>query len=98
MERYHVIKRVLGGSDVYDSAGKQVGYSLPSILGGGEDFYDMEGNPLGQSFEDAYGGEDFLGTNGSYGFLDQEIMMGQNLYLHGELEEDPGTETETWDE
>ena len=32
MERYHIIKSALGGSTVYDSAGNQVGYSLPAIL------------------------------------------------------------------
>ena len=57
MKRYHLIRGVLGGSDVYDESGQQVGYSLPSILGDGEDFYDMEGNPVGQSFDSAFGGE-----------------------------------------
>ena len=87
MERYQLIRKVFGGSDVYDSTGKQVAYSLPSILGDGEDFYDMDGNPIGQSFESVFGGEGFTGTGGSYGFMDEEIMMGRNLYLHGELEE-----------
>ena len=49
MDRFHVIKHPLGGSDVYDSEGKQVGYSLPAIIGEGEDFYDMQGNPVGMS-------------------------------------------------
>ena len=56
MSQYHLIKSVLGGSDVYDENGQQVGYSLPSFIGKGEDFYDMNGNPLGQSFEGAFGG------------------------------------------
>ena len=55
MKRYHVIKSILGGSDVYDEDGKQVGYSLPGVFGDGEDFYDMEGNPVGQSFDTEYG-------------------------------------------
>ena len=46
MKRYHLIRGVLGGSDVYDESGQQVGYSLPSILGDEEDFYDMEGNAI----------------------------------------------------
>ena len=67
MKRYHLIKGVLGGSDVYDENGRQVGYSLPSILGDGEDFYDMEGNAVGMSFDDEYGGA-FVGVgNDSYG-------------------------------
>lgn len=94
MERYQLIRKVFGGSDVYDSTGKQIAYSLPSFFGDGEDFYDMEGNPIGQSFESVFGGEGFTGTGGSYGFMDEEIMMGRNLYLHGELEEK--TETESW--
>ena len=89
MDRYHIIKSVFGGSDVYDENGNKVGYSLPSILGGGEDFYDEQGNPLGQSFEGAFGGEFFSGTNGSHGFLDQEILGGQNLWLHGDLKDKP---------
>ena len=52
MDRFHVIRHPLGGSDIFDESGKQVGYSLPSVLGGGEDFYDMDGNPVGQSFDD----------------------------------------------
>ncbi len=83
MDRYHIIKSVFGGSDVYDSDGKQVGYSLPSVLGDGEDFYDMSGNPVGQSFESAFGGEYFSGPE-SNGFMDQEFIMGQNMYLHGD--------------
>ena len=83
MERYHIIKSVFGGSDVYDSDGNKVGYSLPSILGGGEDFYDMDGNPIGQSFDGAFGGEFFSGPESS-GFLDEEFLMGQNLYTHGD--------------
>ncbi len=67
---------------------------MPSILGDGEDFYDMDGNPIGQSFESVFGGEGFTGTDGSYGFMDEEIMMGRNLYLHGELEEK--TDLESW--
>lgn len=75
-------------------------YSLPSILGDGEDFYDMEGNPIGQSFDGALCGKFFSGPDAS-GFLDEEFMMGQNLYLDGnpfeikaqdsfELDDDPG--------
>lgn len=89
-----MIKSIAGGSDVYDSTGKQVGYSLPGILGDGEDFYDMDGNPVGQSFESAFGGEWFSGPE-AHGFMDQEFMMGQNAYLDG----DPfSTEdnSETW--
>ena len=83
MDRFHVIKHPLGGSDVYDSSGKQVGYSLPSVFGDGEDFYDMDGNPVGQSFDDSYGMSDFIGVgNGSYGYMDQEIIMGRNAWLH----------------
>ena len=93
MKRYHLIKGVLGGSDVYDENGRQVRYSLPSILGDGEDFYDMEGNAVGMSFDDEYGG-DFVGVgNDSYGLMDQEILMGQNAWLHGDpfaKEEEPG--------
>ncbi len=83
MNRYHLIKGVFGGSDVYDESGKQVGYSLPAITGDGEDFYDMEGNPLGMSFDDQYGGF-YLGDNGSTGSLDPEFMMGQHIYMHGD--------------
>lgn len=94
MERFHLIRRVLGGSDVYDEQGNQVGYSLPSILGDGEDFYDMDGKPVGQSFESVFGGEGFSGMgNGSFGYMDEEIIMGRNAWLHGnpfEKEEDPG--------
>ena len=50
---YHKIENISGGSDVFDSTGKQVGYSLPNILGDGEAFFDMSGNPIGQSFESA---------------------------------------------
>lgn len=80
MGRYHLERRILGGSDVFDSEGKQVGYSLPSILGDGEDFYDMDGKPVGQSFESVFGGEYFSGTKAS-GFMDEEIVMGRNAYL-----------------
>ena len=94
MDRYHIIKGVFGGSDVYDSEGKQVGYSLPSVLGGGEDFYDMNGNPVGQTFDDEHGMSDFVGFgNNSYGVMDQEIMMGRNAWLNGDpfrQEENPG--------
>ncbi len=94
MDRFHVIRHPLGGSDIYDASGKQVGYSLPSVLGGGEDFYDMDGNPVGQSFDDAYGMADFIGVgNDSYGYMDQEIIMGRNAWLHGDpfqREEEPG--------
>ena len=94
MDRFHVIKHALGGSDVFDSEGKQVGYSLPSVFGDGEDFYDMDGNAVGMSFDDKYGTADFLGMgNGSYGYLDQEILMGRNAWMHGnpfEKEENPG--------
>ena len=91
MDRFHVIKHPLGGSDVFDSEGKQVGYSLPAIIGEGEDFYDMQGNPVGMSFDDKCGMSDFMGTgNGSYGYLDQEILMGRNAWLHG----DPFTKEE----
>ena len=84
MERYHLIRHAPGGSDVYDSSGKQVGYSLPSVLGDGEDFYDMEGNPVGQSFDSCFGGEGFTGVgNSSYGFMDEEILMGRNAWLDG---------------
>lgn len=82
MNRYHLIKGILGGSDVYDESGKQVGYSLPAITGDGEDFYDMEGNPLGMSFDDEYGGF-YVGNNGSTGSLDPEFLMGQHIYMHG---------------
>lgn len=83
MNRYHLIKGVFGGSDVYDENGKQVGYSLPAITGDGEDFYDMAGNPLGQSFGIGYGEQAFSGPEAS-GFLDEEIMMGQNAWLNGD--------------
>lgn len=85
MKRYHVIKGALGGSDVYDENGQQVGYSLPSVFGDGEDFYDMQGNPVGMSFDDQYGMADFMGTrDGSYGYLDQEILMGRNAWMNGD--------------
>ncbi len=87
MERYRIIKSVFGGSDVYDENGNRIAYSLPSILGDGEDFYDEQGNPLGQSFDSIFGGEGYSGVNGSYGYLDQEILGGQNLWLHGELKD-----------
>ncbi len=94
MKRYHLIKGVLSGSDVYDETGKQVGYSLPSVLGDGEDFFDMEGNPVGMSFDDEYGG-DFMGVgNGGYGMLDREILMGRDAWLHGDpfaKQEEPET-------
>ncbi len=93
MDRFHVIKHPLGGSDIFDSDGKQVGYSLPGVFGDGEDFYDMDGNPVGQSFDDRHGMSDFLGVgNGTYGYMDQEILMGRNAWLNGnpfEKEEDP---------
>lgn len=82
MKRYHVIKSILGGSDVYDEDGKQVGYSLPGVFGDGEDFYDMEGNPVGQSFDTEYGA-DFVGMEAN-GFLDREILMGRNAWLDGD--------------
>ena len=94
MDRFHVIKHPFGGSDIYDESGKQVGYSLPSIFADGEDFYDMEGNAVGMSFDDKYGTADFLGTrDGSYGYLDQEILMGRNAWVNGNpfaREENPG--------
>ena len=94
MDRFHVIKHPLGGSDIFDESGKQVGYSLPSFFADGEDFYDMEGNPVGMSFDDKYGTADFLGTgNGSYGYLDQEILMGRNAWVNGNpfaKEDNPG--------
>ena len=93
MDRFHVIRHPLGGSDIFDSSGKQVGYSLPSVFGDGEDFYDLDGNPVGQSFDDSHGMSDFLGVgNGTYGYMDQEILMGRNAWLHGnpfEKEEEP---------
>ena len=87
MNQYHLIKSVFGGSDVYDDNGQKVGYSLPSVIGKGEDFYDMNGNPLGQSFEGAFGGMFFSGENGSHGFLDEEFMMGQNIYTDRDMGE-----------
>ncbi len=94
MDRFHIIKHPLGGSDVYDSSGKQIGYSLPGVLGDGEDFYDMEGNPVGMSFDDQYGMSDFIGTgNDTYGYMDQEILMGRNAWLNGnpfQQEDNPG--------
>ncbi len=84
MERYHLVKSVLGGSDVYNENGEKVGYSLPSLIGGGEDFFDMDGNPLGMSFDDEYGGY-YIGDNGSHGPMDREFMMGQNIYMHGDM-------------
>ena len=96
MDRFHVIKHPLGGSDVFDSEGKQVGYSLPAAFGEGEDFYDMEGNPVGMTIDDRDGMSDFMGTgNGSYGFMDQEILMGRNAWLHGnpfEKDEEPAAQ------
>ena len=92
MERYHIIKSIFGGSDVYDSNGNKVGYSLPSILGNGEDFYDMSGNYAGQSFESAFGGEWFSGPD-EHGYMDQEFLMGENVYLDGDsFGDDKGTE------
>ena len=82
MERYHIIKSVFGGSDIYDSSGNQVGYSLPGILGDGEDFYKMDGTPIGQSYHSVLGHEYFSGPK-AYGFIDQEILMDRNAYLQG---------------
>ena len=90
MGRYKVIKSVFGGSDVYDSNGNQVAYSLPSILGDGEDFYDMDGNGIGQSFDSVFGGQYFVGEDSSQGFFDEEIHGGQNLYMNGSLEKTDG--------
>ena len=85
MKRYQVIKNVLGGSDVFDENGQQVGYSLPGVFGDGEDFFDMSGRPVGQSFDDGYGMSDFVGVgNDSYGVMDQEIMMGRNAWMNGD--------------
>ena len=80
---YLMLKNVFGGSDVYDSCGKQVGYSMPGVLGDGEDFYDMSGNLVGQSYKSPFGGEWFSGPK-AHGFMDQEFMMGQNAYLDGD--------------
>ncbi len=87
MGRYHLIKSVFGGSDVYDENGQKIGYSLPAVIGEGEDFYDMDGNPVGQSFEGAFGGTFYSGENGSHGVLDQEFMMGQNIWMDGDMGE-----------
>ena len=85
MDMYQIIRNPLGGSTVYDSGGNQVGYSLPGIPGGGEIFYDMEGNPVGQSFDDQSGISNFMGMgNESYGYLDQEILMGRNGWIEGD--------------
>ena len=96
MERFHLVRHALGGSDVYDESGNKVGYSLPSILGDGEDFYDMDGKCVGQSFESVFGGEGSSGMeNGSFGYMDEEIIMGRNAWLHGnpfEKEENPGSD------
>ncbi len=81
MERYHIIRNVLGGSDVFDPSGNKVGYSLPSITGEGEDFFDTDGNPVGQSFNSVLGEKTFSGQE-AYGFMDDEFCMGQNMYLH----------------
>ena len=83
MDRYHLIRHPLGGSDVYDENGNQVGYSLPSVFGDGEDFYAMDGSPAGQSFESSLGGEVFSGSGG-YGLMDQEILMGRNAWMEGD--------------
>ena len=83
MKRYHLVRSILGGSDVYDESGNKVGYSLPSILGDGEDFYDMDGNPVGQSYDSILGEEDFSGPD-AFGYMDDEIMMGHNAWLHGD--------------
>lgn len=83
MERFHLIRGIFGGSDVYDNAGNKVGYSLPSIVGDGEDFYDNDGNYVGQSYESAFGGEAFSG-GGAYGYMDDEILMGRNAWMHGD--------------
>ena len=85
MAHYHIIKSAFGGSEVFDENGQQVGYSLPSVLGGGEDFFDMAGNPIGQSFTDGFGMSDFVGfDSNSYGFMNQEFMMGQDAWLEGD--------------
>ena len=85
MGNYHIIKSAFGGSEVFDDSGRQVGYSLPSVLGDGEDFFDMNGTPVGQSFHEPYGTSEFIGFgNDSYGMMDQEILMGQNMYLNGD--------------
>ena len=83
MNRFFLVRSVLGGSEVYDESGNRVGYSLPGITGDGEDFYDANGNFVGQSFEAAFGGEYFAGPGGS-GFMDEEIMMGRNAWLDGD--------------
>ena len=85
VDRYHVIGRALGGSDVYDSDGKLVGYATPSIIGDGEDFFDMNGKPVGQSFDDHHGGADFIGLgNDSYGYISREILMGKDAWVNGD--------------
>ncbi len=93
MERFRLEKSVFGGTNVYDEAGRQVGYSLPSVFGDGEDFYDMSGRPVGQTFDSALGAEYFTGPEAS-GYLDREFLMGRNAYLDGDpfsKKEDPGT-------
>ena len=98
MGRFFLVRGALGGSDVYDENGNHVGYSLPGVLGDGEDFFDMDGNCVGQSFESAFGGEAFTGLgNASFGFMDEEIAMGRNAWLHGnpfakEGKGDPGAD------
>ena len=82
MKHYHLIKNVMGGSEIFDDNGNQVGYSLPSVIGEGEDFFAMDGTPVGQSFG-TEGGEFFAGPDGA-GFLDGEFLMGQNAFLDGD--------------
>ncbi len=83
MNRYHLVRSALGGSDVYDESGNHVGYSLPSVIGDGEDFFDMNGNLVGQSYESVFGGEGFSGPD-AFGYMDKEILMGRNAWLHGD--------------
>lgn len=81
MKYYQVIRSGFGGSEVFDEEGRQVGYSLPEILGDSEIFYDMAGNPVGQSFNDHAGGFIFTGIgNDSHGYMDREI----NTWLDGD--------------
>lgn len=38
------------------------------------------------SYDDQYGGY-YVGNNGSHGAMDQEFLMGQNIYMHGDMGE-----------
>ena len=55
---------------------------------------------FGMSLDDEYGGY-YIGNNGSHVPMDQEFLMGQNIYLHGDMgdkhEKDPWDDGPSFD-